>query len=193
MRALEAAAELTQVKGRFIHLPRDIIYDAQLHAGAPNHRVRGAMLTDEAARELSDMMDLDPTLKVRAIPLLSLLNTDHTWRQHWQDPMQLLRMQLVAVEVYFAALHGKSLPKPQRSHQLAFLRNKRQLELCRERHCWHQESEVSTQGKTRRAHGSHAATPPFSWLSQHPLAEARTRRPWICCNKGISDDGTTAH
>lgn len=56
------------------------------------------------------------------MPALSpeLMRTDAEWTKQWRDPMQLLRMQVAASEVYLAAISTGVVVYPTRTEQLKF-------------------------------------------------------------------------
>ena len=176
MRATERAAALNRIDSRLQELPRAINLDARLMEGDDRRRVWGGLLTTEAAQEIAQWPTDGDGYRVRAVPLHEFLKGDMEWRKQWRNPMQLLRMQVAALDVYMAALEGQRIPPPPKPQRQDFLRLKEQVEEWRSRHCWAVEEMLEQETRAQGNAGQGRCMPMFSWLHKYPLAEARTRR-----------------
>ena len=176
LRSTEAAARFNRKATRLQDLGKHVDLDARLMAEDAKCHVWGGLLTAEAADEVRQWTADGKGYRVRAIPLLDFLCGDMDWRAQWRSPLQLLRMQLTALDVYFAALQKKSLPAPPKAQQIIFLRRKEQLEDWRSRHCWAFEEAMENQVASQGLKWEAPRRPMFSWHSRYPLAQAKTRR-----------------
>ena len=185
LRAGEAAAILNREDSRLMELPRVVELDARMTPDDQRRQVWGGMLTAQAALELPQWTKDSESYKVRAVPLLEFLSSDPQWRKQWREPLQLLRMQIAALEVYFAAMAGDKLPRPKKEHQTTLLRYKEQAEEWKARHCWDVEEAEAAAKISCLSDNGERRKPMFSWLNRYPLADARTRRK-ITLSKGIN-------
>ena len=173
VRVWEAEQELMGLGSRLQDLKRKVDFTAQLAEGHPEVHVYGGLLTEGAARPV--VLEGRAEAAIRPLCLMEFLRTDEGWRRQWADPHQLLRMQVVAMEVYLASLGIAALPTPARWGQQLFEAAQTEVDRERERWCWVDEDQPSEHAKARRYLGGTEAIRMFSHHHKRVRAVAQTR------------------
>jgi len=173
VRVWEAEQDLMGLGSRLQDLKRKVDFRAQLAEGHPEIHVYGGLLTEGAARQV--VLEGRAENAIRPLCLMEFLRTDEQWKRQWADPHQLLRMQVVAVEVYLASLGTAALPTPARWGQQLFEVAQTEVDRERERWCWVDKDQPSEHAKARRYLGGTEAIRMFSHHHKRVRAVAQTR------------------
>ena len=176
IRTWEAEHWLASGESKLQELNRQVDFNAQLSRIHPEVPVYGGVLKAAAAQQLLVQSEYCRDGGARLVSLSELLRRDSEWVALWKDPMQLLRMQVAALEVYLAAVGTGLVEYPTRETQLKFEQAQAEIDQARLRWSWVDEECPDAKTQARRYMGGSEAIRMFSKHHQRVKAVAQTRK-----------------